>query len=349
MLCSFAQHEAIAADADDARRRSGDASWRCYHARPGRHSRCRRSRSACTLRWGSCVRSAPGGNAQRGTIGAAHRHGAASASARSRRPRSRPGAAARRRRSRRTESPPAGRSAPRRRRDEAGLAEHLHVDHRELGLAPERAPAAAARARARRPSTRLRPSRARQMPGFGELARPADRARRRCRRPHGRCAAPRKHRRIERLMQRQRAARPAAMAPTRRRGRRTTTASASRGSPRRCPIRPSSRTASPPATSSAWLRATGTEPSGDTSQVMTARCAPGPGRFARSRSSAGSGSSVSAVVEIVERDHTVGRLAPEAADIADRKDLGGDLHRESRNDRPRRRARSRSARWRRHG
>ena len=88
---------------------------------------------------------------------------------------------------------------------------------------------------------------------------------------------------------------------TRWRAPRTTTASGSRGSPH--PARAGLRAgrARPPAISSAWLRPTGTRPSAVMSQVMTARCAPGPGGSARSRSSAGSGSSFSAVVEIVER------------------------------------------------
>ena len=74
-----------------------------------------------------------------------------------------------------------------------------------------------------------------------------------------------------------------------------------------------------------WLRATGTRPSAATSQVMTARCAPGPAG-ARSPSSGGIGSSLSAVNRSSNGTTPSGGVAAEAADIADRKDLGGDLH-----------------------
>ena len=82
-------------------------------------------------------------------------------------------------------------------------------------------------------------------------------------------------------------------------------------------------TASPPAISSAWLRATGTRPSGVTSQVTTATWAAG----LPSRSIGGGGIDRCRAVSRSSNGITPsGRLGAEAADVADREELGRDLH-----------------------
>src|SRR6185295_2736464 len=87
-----------------------------------------------------------------------------------------------------------------------------------------------------------------------------------------------------------------------------------------CVIRLSKRTPSPPAISSAWLRATGTRPSALISQVTTARCARTLGLERGQRIEPLRG------VKIVERDDPIRDAAAKAADVTDRENLRGDVH-----------------------
>jgi hypothetical protein len=212
---------------------------------------------------------------------------------------------------------PAGRplAAP---REEADLAEDLHVDHGDAGVAPDR--------RAREPFGRApdadharKPAARREEPGLGELLN------QRSRKDDGVCvdlaALLGEGRLIEGMVQRQR---PADQQPRHQRHRK---ARERRHGQSRQDNRVLAQPAfqgqrRPPAISSAWLRATGTRPAAVTSQVMTARCAPGPAA-ARARSRARD--RPAGRDEIVERDEAVWRIAPVAADVAHGKDIGRDL------------------------
>src|SRR5262245_26874959 len=95
-----------------------------------------------------------------------------------------------------------------------------------------------------------------------------------------------------------------------------------------CSSRLSSTTASPPAINSAWLRA-------DWNRAV-GRHVPGDQREMRAGAGIGTPLGVECgqrieplgVKQILERDQTIGCIAAKAANVADRENLGGDLHRQ---------------------
>ena len=98
---------------------------------------------------------------------------------------------------------------------------------------------------------------------------------------------------------------------------------------------PSSSAASPPAISSAWLRATGDEAVRRDVQGHHRDM----GRRIALALELGGGSVGSPVQQVVERDDAVRQAGAEAADVADREQLRRHLHREFAHDRRHRCAR----------
>ena len=207
------------------------------------------------------------------------------------------------------------RGAPR----SGGLAERQHVDqsrpeccHAALRPAAVRARAtapgrfAARHASSRPASASPRHQRARQHDGVAAIV----------------AALLGERRGIERLVQRQRSAgqqprQQVSASP------RTSWWCIRRGSSRHPPVRPSSTTARPPAISSMWLRATAIS-----HRRSRRRSRPRHGRPDCRRVDRGSGSSRGAAAIRSSSGITPsGRFVAEAADIADRENLGRDVHR----------------------